>query len=360
MIRKLGTGLLLSALMMMAGSGVSRSQTAPEPAEMPDDQSGNELGTNGFDPEALYGLRQSRLGVSLSDVTSDKARDLKLPGEYGAIVESVEPASPAAKAGLEKGDVIVEFAGQRVLSEAQLRRMIRETPAGRTVSLEVIRNGHARSLSAKLQSGRNSFRIQVPEIQIPPIDLQQLYPGFAAERPSLGISGDELTPQLAGYFGVKQGKGVLVREVLVGSTAGKAGLKAGDVIVAVDGKSVATVANLRQSIDVGPSEEKRKVTLTIVRDHHEQAIPVEIKRLDPGEDGKALERFRTDLRELRNLKTQKMVQARIALQEAETEWGAQQQHRMMDDVRRATQEQQHAIDEARKALKNLAWQDKPI
>lgn len=359
MIRKLGTGLLLSAL-MMAGSGASRSQTPPEPPEMPDEQSGNMLETNGFDPEALYGLRRAWLGVSLSDVTSDKARDLKLPGEYGAIIESIEPASPAAKAGIEKGDVIVEFAGQRVLSEAQLRRMIRETPAGRTVSLEVIRNGHARSLNARLQSGRKPFRIQVPEIQIPPIDLRQLYPGFAVEKPSLGISGDELTPQLAAYFGVKQGKGVLVREVLVGSAAGKAGLKAGDVIVAVDGKSVATVSNLRQSIEIGPSEEKRKVTLTIVRDRHEQAIPIEIERLDPGENGKAVERFVTDLRELRNLKTRQMVQARVALQEAETEWGAQQQYRIMDDVRRATQEQQRAIDEARKALQNLSWQDKPI
>ena len=203
------------------------------------------------------------LGVTLKDVTADKARDLKLPGEYGALVESVDADSAAAKAGLQKGDVIVEFAGERVRSEAQLRRLIRETPAGRTVSLQVIRDGQARTLNAKLQSRTNHFNIQVPEIHIPPINPQLFdfrgfnFP-FDGGRPSLGISGDELTTQLASYFGVKQGKGVLVREVVVGSPAEKAGLKAGDVIVAVDGKSVATVTELRQALEIKPSRRRTK------------------------------------------------------------------------------------------------------
>jgi membrane-associated protease RseP (regulator of RpoE activity) len=93
----------------------------------------------------------------------------------------------------------------------------------------------------------------------------------------LGISADELTPQLAEYFGVKQGKGILVREVVVGSAAEKAGLKAGDVIVAVDGKEVPSVSKLRRALaSEKEQKENRKVALTIVRDKREQTLSVEI------------------------------------------------------------------------------------
>ena len=244
MNRKFAIGLLLSASMLMVGVGEYRSQEAPEPPEPPEAAIGALGQLRALDGTAW-------LGVTLKDVSADKVRDLKLPGEYGALVANVDADSPAAKAGLQKGDVIVEFAGERVRSEAQLRRLIHETPAGRTVSLQVIRDGQARALNAKLESRSNYFDIQVPEIHIPPINPQLFdYRGFNFQfggGPSLGISGDELTTQLASDFGVKQGKGVLVREVVVGSAAEKAGLKAGDVIVAVDGKSVATVTELRQA-----------------------------------------------------------------------------------------------------------------
>ena len=261
MNRKFAMGLLLSGLMLLVGVGDYRSQEAPEPPEPPDPP---ESVMGGLESQLLALDGAAWLGVTLKDITADKVRDLKLPGEYGALVESVDADSPAAKAGLQKGDVIVEFAGERVRSEAQLRRLIRETPAGRTVSLQVIRDGQARALNAKLQSRTNhfNFNIQVPEIHIPPINPQLFdFRGFNFHfdggRPNLGISGDELTTQLASYFGVKQGKGVLVREVLVGSPAEKAGLKAGDVIVAVDGKSVATVTELREALEIKPSEKRK-------------------------------------------------------------------------------------------------------
>jgi C-terminal processing protease CtpA/Prc len=323
MIRKFAMGLLLSAWMLLVGVGDYRSQEAPEPPEPPDA------------PEAAMGRLESHLrgtdgvawlGVTLKDVTADEARDLKLPGEYGALVESVDADSAAAKAGLQKGDVIVEFAGERVRSEAQLRRLIRETPAGRTVSLQAIRDGQARSFSAKLQSRTNHFNIQVPEIHIP-LTNQQLfdYPAFNflfdGRRPSLGISGDELTTQLASYFGVKQGKGVLVREVVVGSPAEKAGLKAGDVIVAVDGKSVTAVTELRQALEIKPSKQAQKVNLTIVRDRHEQIVPVELERLEPGEHGRVAADFGIDARELQRLKGEAKAPpatAQPALHESQT------------------------------------------
>jgi membrane-associated protease RseP (regulator of RpoE activity) len=347
MNRKFAMGLLLSALMLLVGVGEYRSQEAPEPPEPPEA------------PEGLIGAIQSQLltadgaawlGVTLKDVTADKARDLKLPGEYGALVESVDADSAAAKAGLQKGDVIVEFAGERVRSEAQLRRLIRETPAGRTVSLQVIRDGQARTLNAKLQSRTNHFNIQVPEIHIPPINPQLFdYPAFNflfdARRPSLGISGDELTTQLASYFGVKQGKGVLVREVVVGSAAEKAGLKAGDVIVAVDGKSVATVTELRQALEIKPSKEEHKVNLTVVRDRHEQTVPVELERLGPGERGKMAANFGIDAGELQRFAGEAKAQlaaAQLALQKS--------QRLMSDQQRQALEKARHAAEEYQRAI----------
>jgi membrane-associated protease RseP (regulator of RpoE activity) len=293
----------------------------------------------------------------LEDVTAEKARDLKLPGEYGALVESVEADSAAAKAGLQKGDVIVEFAGERVRSEAQLRRLIRETPAGRTVSLQVIRDGQARTLSAKLQSRTNQFTVHVPEIHIPEINIAPTYPEpfdyrgfnflFEGGRPSLGISGDELTTQLASYFGVKQGKGVLVREVVAGSPAAKAGLKAGDVIVAVDGKSVATVAELRQALEIKPKEEKRKLDLTVVRDHHEQTVPVELERPGLGERGRVALGFGIDADEWQRAEAQaraQMAAAQLALQEVQRRL-SDQQRLMSEKARQAAETYRRAIQE---------------
>ena len=347
MNRKFAMGLLLSALMLLVGVGDCRSQEAPEPPEPPD---APEAAIGGIESQLLALDGVAWLGVTLKDVTAEKVRDLKLPGEYGALVESVDADSAAAKAGLQKGDVIVEFAGERVRSEAQLRRLIRETPAGRTVSLQVIRDGQARALNAKLQSRTNHLNIQVPEIHIAPPNTHLFDFGgfnfqFDGRRPSLGISGDELTTQLASYFGVKQGKGVLVREVVVGSAAEKAGLKAGDVIVAVDGKSVATVTELRQALETKPSKEERKVNLTVVRDRHEQTLPVELERLGPGERGKMAANFGFDADELQRFAGEAKAQlgaAQLALQES--------QRLLSDQQRQALVKARHAAEEYRRAI----------
>ncbi len=179
------------------------------------------------------------MGVRLKDVTPEKARELKLPGEYGAIVAKVEPDSPAAKAGLAANDAILEFAGERVRSVAQLGRLVRETPPGRTVNLEVSRDGQQRTITVKLESHGEEFygswvrpmppmpRVTVPKVEVfpnvPGFDFEHF--GFGPSQSRLGISTVDLTAQLADYFGVKQGKGVLVREVKSGSPAEKAGVR---------------------------------------------------------------------------------------------------------------------------------------
>lgn len=219
----------------------------------------------------------SWLGVQLSDVSADKARALKLPGEYGAVVEEVEEDSPAAKAGLQANDVILSFAEERVRSVAHLRRLLEETPPGRRVRLEVSRGGQTRPVEVTVEERR--MRLVVPEIQVGPIEIPEVQvPEFNfrlfTRGPRLGISADELTPQLAEYFGVKQGKGVLIREVMVGSAAAQANLKAGDVIIRVDNEAVGSVAELRRALD--GEHPGNEVTLTIVRDRSEQSVKVKL------------------------------------------------------------------------------------
>jgi len=352
MKREFAMGLLLTALMLLVQAGNCRSQEAPEPPAPPE---APELSLDNPQPQVFALEGAAWLGVTLKDVTAEKARDLKLPGEYGAVVESVDADSAAAKAGLEKGDVIVEFAGERVRSVAQLRRLIHETPAGRTVSLQVIRDGQTRALSATLQPRKNLFSFQTPEIHIPEINIapnlvSPYLRGFGYMfdgRPTLGISGDELTTQLASYFGVKQGKGVLVREVEGGSAAAKAGLKAGDVIVAVDGKGVATVAELRKALELKSGEEKRKLSLTIVRDHHEQTVPVELERPGHGEHEKEVAGFGVDAGEWQRVEAQlkeQMAEAQRNLQEAQKHL-SDQQHLMSEKARQAAEAYRRAVEE---------------
>jgi predicted metalloprotease with PDZ domain len=220
----------------------------------------------------------------LDDVTAEQAQQLKLPAVAGAMVASVQKGSPAAKAGIEAGDAIMEFDGIRVRSSAELRRLIRETPAGRVVEMKVVRHGKLRVLSAKLEASANHINFNGPEIHLPPINVPEIhippmdFSGFGEHRAALGISADNLTPQLAQFFGVKQGKGVLISEVTKGGAADKAGLKAGDVIVQVDGKPVSGVEELRDALNDHCTEDSPKVKLTIVRDHQEQTVNAELTR----------------------------------------------------------------------------------
>src|SRR6516164_6794753 len=188
--------------------------------------------------------------------------------------------SPAAKAGLKENDVVLEFAGERVRSAAELKRLIRETPPGRSVPVKLSHDGQTRTVNVALEErhwGLAGPQVYMPEI--PQIKLPDFHFGFGT--PSLGVSADELTPQLAQYFGVKQGKGVLVREVDSGTPAEKAGLKAGDCIVRVGSKEIGSVGDLQRALadqTRDGADGKRLVELTIVRDRHELTVKAELER----------------------------------------------------------------------------------
>jgi len=225
---------------------------------------------------------RSWLGVELKDLSADQAREMKLGDSYGALVDQVEKDGPAAKAGLQAGDVIVEFGGEKVHSVAEMRRLVSETPPGRTVQIQVRRNGPTQTLTATVEGRTDALHVlsrlhdQVwPQVNVPLYDFS-----FSFGGPRLGVTVDALTPQLAEYFGVKGGKGVLVREVRAGSAADKAGIKAGDCIVKLDSTAIDSASELHRVLLRKQDESPDKgvdVAVTIVRNHQEQTLPAHLE-----------------------------------------------------------------------------------
>lgn len=232
----------------------------------------------------------SWLGVESQEITSEKAKELKLPAERGVLLERVVPDSPAAKAGLKDNDVITEINGQRVEGAAQFRRMIHEIPAGRSAQFTVWRDGHAQTVSVTLgksedrgnmwfKTAPRAFSFQLPKIEIPEVAPPDMdwgaYAGvLAGSRPRLGIDAEDLNGQFGAFFGAPDGEGVLVREVNSGSPAEKAGVKSGDVITSLNGERVRSLGDLREKL-AGKREEKT-VKLGVLRNKSEVSVTVEL------------------------------------------------------------------------------------
>lgn len=234
------------------------------------------------------------LGVETAEVSSEKAKELKLSAERGVLLAEIVSDSPAAKAGLKANDVVTEFNGQRVEGTAQFRRMIHEIPAGRAVQLTVWRDGRSQTITATLgerehesrtfsvpRGGWNIEMPRMPRVEIPRFEWNE--GTFFSRRPMLGISADDLSGQLGSYFGAPDGEGVLVREVNSGSPAEKAGIKAGDVIIKIDGERVRTVGDLHEKMghkagDATDKAEKVTVNVGLLRDRKETTVKVEVER----------------------------------------------------------------------------------
>jgi serine protease Do len=230
----------------------------------------------------------SYLGIGVVEIVSDRAKELHLKEERGVEVRVVDPDSPAAKAGLKEADVVLEYNGERVEGGEQFMRLVRETPPGRAVTMLVWRNGANQTLTATIgqrQPGVLALQLNgdevnmaippMPEISaMPAIRIPDIPRAFMTWRsPVLGIESESLNPQLAEYFGVKEG--VLVRAVSSNSTAEKAGFKAADVIIKVDGEKVTThreISSILQS-----ARAKKTLPVTVMRRQKEIVLNVTLE-----------------------------------------------------------------------------------
>jgi membrane-associated protease RseP (regulator of RpoE activity) len=238
----------------------------------------------GSAPFVLYGEEPwggSYLGVDTQDVTAERLGALHLKDERGVEITMVDQDAPAGKAGLKEHDVILSINDQQVQSVEQLRRLIREVPPGRVISIGISRGGQPMTVRAQLAQRDKmpnfdfNFNpvINVPTVHIPPInvpadiDVPNIVVVHAPR--SSGIMIENLTPQLAEFFGAKGGNGVLVRSVEKGSRAEQAGMRAGDVIVKINGSAVNDCSDFSRLLR---SRSAPKASVTVLRDRKEQVL----------------------------------------------------------------------------------------
>ena len=245
-----------------------------------------------------FGEGGSWLGVSIQDVDAERSRDLGLDQVMGAEIKEVQTGSPAEDAGLQAGDVVLRYQGTRVEGVRQFTRLVRETPSGRTVAMEVFRDGSTIDIEATVKEREETWdshfemenaiaphinmeEFEISDIEIPDIDISDIevpdvrvhgfrfHGGHHPQR--LGASVDNLTEQLGEYFGVKSGEGVLVREVEKDSPGDEAGLRAGDVIVKIDDQDISGTHDLRRAMHQRQGQEFK---LTVIRERKEQDLTV--------------------------------------------------------------------------------------
>jgi serine protease Do len=233
-----------------------------------------------FGPNAFLGpelrLGGSYLGVGFIDVDADRANRLKLGDPRGVEITKVEEGSPAAAAGLKTGDVLLSYNGENILGAQQLVRMVQETPQGRKVRIQYWREGKTQSTVVTL--GEVPRTMELPDVVTNsgfPVVRTFTIPDIPAtllvwKSSMLGIEAEPVDSQLAQYFGVKQG--VLVRSVRKGSVAEKSGLKAGDVLTAIGGQSVASPHDITSFLRMHDSS--KPVPVALMRDHKELTLNI--------------------------------------------------------------------------------------
>lgn len=204
------------------------------------------------------------IGVTIRDVTGEDAVKAKMAQPAGVYVESVVEGSPASKAGLQAGDIVVDFDGERVRSASHFTRLVQESVPNRQVTAAVVRGTSKQTVTVVPQSGSNfnllsnanRRRLEDLERQLPQDLNLRLEDAFrnraAATGRTLGVTVSPLSDQLASYFGVQEG--VLVSAVTSGSAAATAGIKAGDVITAVNGQRVSTSADITRALRGGTGD----------------------------------------------------------------------------------------------------------
>ncbi|HEY1263491.1 MAG TPA: PDZ domain-containing protein, partial [Terriglobales bacterium] len=306
-------------------------------------------------------------------ITSDRLSALHLKEERGVEVTMVDQDAPAGKAGIKEHDVILSINGTQVESVEQLRRLIREVPPGRTITVGLSRDGQPLSLKAQLADRKKAFafpdekdfkdfknfKFEMPAMpsvavtpMIPDVDVPVSVVVIHSALRS-GLMVENLTPQLGDFFGVRNGHGVLVRSVEKGSRAEQAGFHAGDVIVKINDQPV------EDSGDFGHSLRSRKdnsVRVGIIRDKKEQTLTLTL----PERKRSELEEETFDLPEIDAETRVELGQlsGEIAMARPQMELAIAQASKNADQIRKQVCEQQAVIQKQVTQLKQQQKQMK--
>lgn len=234
------------------------------------------------------------IGVYLEEVDAEAVKKLDLKEESGARITRIAEGSPAEKAGLKDGDVIVRWNREQVHGVSQLKRMVSETPVGRSVLLTVVREGKEKDLKITVRerkAGPGEFGFfhggeerDIREYVLPPhvfphgkemkmyMDDMKIH---AFGKPRLGVRLQDLTDQLAEYFRLGDRPGVLITSVIEDSAAEQAGLKAGDILLSIEGEKTATVGDVMEAIG---EREEGDVKVNVLRRGEEKTFTATLEK----------------------------------------------------------------------------------
>ena len=267
---------------------------------------------------------QGYLGVDVTDVEQDKAQALKLKEVRGAVITLIDHDAPAGQIGLKVNDVVIQLNGQNVEGAEQLKRMLREIPPGRKVSLEISRDGNVQTLAVelvdhrvlghdvwnKIGNGGDVFAQSAPGLGIlsgggGDASLPGAFhmPIFGSTL-NVGAFVEPLTTQMAEYLGVSSG--LMVKQVARKSEAAAAGLKAFDVILKVGPEAVTNLAgwdralraNQGKPVQVTILRDKKQQTLTLQVDSKHRTGELELEQIFPAGDGAFLAEIDPDVAQI--------------------------------------------------------------
>ncbi len=188
------------------------------------------------------------LGVAIQDLTPEIARSLKVPeSSKGALIADVVPGSPAERAGLEHGDLVVSVDGRGIDNYAHLSRTIALLPPGKAIRLGVLREGKRMDLEVAVAARDDQGRV---------LDAKAERKGATEAKPGpLGIAVSEVTPEMARSLGLSRPTGVVVAEIAGDSPAARAGLSEGDLILEVNRRAVRSLRDWNELVrSVSPGE----------------------------------------------------------------------------------------------------------
>jgi len=233
---------------------------------------------------------QGYLGVDVADVDQDKAQVLKLKEIRGAVITLIDHDAPAGQINLKVNDVVLQLNGQNVEGAEQLRRMLREIPAGHKVSIEISRDGNIQTLGVELADRRIMERNVWTKLGKGGDVFAQPNPGMGilngggdAQLPgvfgmpiwgstlNVGALVEPLTSQMADYLGVTNG--LMVKQVARKSEAAEAGLMAHDVILKVGQDAITTLSGWDRALR---ANEGKQVQVTVLREKKQQVLTLQV------------------------------------------------------------------------------------
>ena len=226
--------------------------------------------------EVFWSGGGSRLGVSITDVSAD---DSKTKGNAGVLIDDVDEDSPAAKAGLKKGDIITKVGDKKISNAGDLTTAVRSHKPGEKVAISYLRDGKEQKVNAELGKWKGMKSLEplkmekimdqwqgMENFESPRVMSAQGYPSLYSGRPKLGLSIQD----------TDDGKGVKVLEVDEESNAAKAGIKEGDIILSVDDKQIKGTEDVVKT--VRESRDKYNFTFKVQRAGKLQNIEVKFPK----------------------------------------------------------------------------------